>query len=91
MSPETDLYFRQLALGEWGHSSTPGPEVTIAEHQRRIRRDRKDDESIDPETLRFDDSVLDDHTREATALLQVPPSRKETLKILKKRVRNKRN
>ncbi len=41
----------------------------------------------DKKTRRFDDSVLDHHTREATALLQVPPSRKETLKILRKRTK----
>jgi transposase len=48
---------RQLALGEWGQDPVSGPEVTIAEHQRRVHRDRRSDESVDPETLRFDDSV----------------------------------
>jgi transposase len=48
---------RQLALGEWGQVPTPGPEVTIAEHQRRIDRDRQGEEAIDAETLRFDESV----------------------------------
>ncbi len=47
----------QRALGEWGQDPAAGSEVTIAEHQRRGRRDRRNDESVDPETLRFDDSV----------------------------------
>ena len=46
---------RQLALGEWKQQDAPGVEITVAEHQRRSRKQpRKDSEE---DGLRFDESV----------------------------------
>jgi transposase len=51
-----DLDGRQLALGEWRSTEAPGREITVAEHRRRTRPDRGDEEAVD-EPVRFDESV----------------------------------
>jgi len=45
---------RQLSLGEWVQSGSPGTAITVAEHRRRSR---PREESVDEGGLRFDDSV----------------------------------
>ena len=47
---------RQLALGEWKQAEAPGAEITIAEHHRRSRTDRSEEETVD-DPVRFDESV----------------------------------
>lgn len=47
---------RQLALGEWRSSVIAGKETTVAEHRRRSRPTRNDEQS-EEETVRFDESV----------------------------------
>ena len=47
---------RQLSLGEWVEPGQPGTEITVAEHRRRSKPTRRDDQP-DADKLRFDESV----------------------------------
>jgi transposase len=47
---------RQLALGEWKQAEAPGTEITVAEHHRRSRTGRNEEDTADG-AVRFDESV----------------------------------
>lgn len=47
---------RQLTLGEWRSEEVPGKEITVAEHQRRSRPARSEEQTGE-DAVRFDESV----------------------------------
>lgn len=51
-----DPDWRQLSLGEWIEPGKSGTEITVAEHRRRSKPARQD-EQADADKLRFDESV----------------------------------